>query len=85
VSQEPTLFGTTVRENIAMGKPGATDAEIMASSASIHYEPFVSRGYHEFPISVVISNFLYLSLSSSLILETLICNFMNVVILIVRP
>ena len=28
VSQEPTLFATTIYENIAMGKPGATEAEV---------------------------------------------------------
>ena len=26
--QEPTLFATTIFENIAMGKPGATEAEV---------------------------------------------------------
>ena len=30
VSQEPTLFATTIYENIAMGKPGATEAEVGA-------------------------------------------------------
>ena len=28
VSQEPTLFATTIFENIAMGKPGATEEEV---------------------------------------------------------
>ena len=28
MSQEPTLFATTIFENIAMGKPGATEAEV---------------------------------------------------------
>ena len=38
VQQEVYLFGGTIRENIAYGKPGATDEEIIAASkkASIH-------------------------------------------------
>lgn len=28
VSQEPVLFNTTIKKNIMMGKPGATDLEI---------------------------------------------------------
>ena len=32
VSQEPVLFGGTVRENIAHGKADATDAEIEAAA-----------------------------------------------------
>jgi ATP-binding cassette subfamily B (MDR/TAP) protein 1 len=47
VSQEPVLFATSVRDNIAMGKPDATDAEIMASrtlpsSLSLHSLPLPS-------------------------------------------
>lgn len=38
VLQEPVLFSTTLRENIAYGKPGATDAEIVAAAkaANVH-------------------------------------------------
>ena len=38
VQQEVYLFGGTIRENIAYGKPGATDEEIIAAAkkASIH-------------------------------------------------
>ena len=54
VQQEVYLFGGTIRENIAYGKPGATDQEIMeaAKKANIHefimslpdgYETFVGE------------------------------------------
>ncbi|MGI0148273.1 MAG: ABC transporter ATP-binding protein, partial [Thermoplasmata archaeon] len=38
VTQEPFLFNTTIRENIAHGKPGATEDEIVgaAKAANIH-------------------------------------------------
>lgn len=48
VFQDPFLFDTTVRENIAMGRPGATEAEIMAAAAAAEIDAFVDnlpRGY----------------------------------------
>ena len=32
MSQEPTLFATTIYENIAMGKPGCSRAEVEAAA-----------------------------------------------------
>ena len=42
VLQEPLLFGTSVRENIAYGRPGATDAEIVAAAHAAGAHTFVS-------------------------------------------
>lgn len=41
VSQEPTLFATSIKENIAMGKPGATDKEIEAAAVSANAANFI--------------------------------------------
>ena len=43
VLQEPVLFSTTVAENIAYGKPGATQAEIEAAARMADAHDFVSR------------------------------------------
>jgi hypothetical protein len=43
VSQEPTLFATSIRENIAMGLPGASDAEIIAAAAAANAERFINK------------------------------------------
>ena len=43
VSQEPTLFATSIRENIAMGRPGASDKEIEAAAAAANGEGFICR------------------------------------------
>ncbi|HJV08506.1 MAG TPA: ABC transporter transmembrane domain-containing protein, partial [Acidimicrobiales bacterium] len=48
VFQDTFLFDTTIRENIAMGKPGATDAEIEAAAKGAELHDFVTslpRGY----------------------------------------
>eukprot|EP00850_Spirogloea_muscicola_P001069 SM000004S14939 [mRNA] locus=s4:296552:303781:- [translate_table: standard] len=48
VSQEPVLFGTSIRENIAYGKPDATDAEIAEAAKMANVHKFVSslpQGY----------------------------------------
>jgi len=43
VPQEVILFGGTIRENIAYGKPDATDAEIKTASEKAHAHEFVAR------------------------------------------
>lgn len=48
VFQDSFLFNTTVRENIALGCSGATDAQIMAAAAAAEIDAFVDalpRGY----------------------------------------
>ena len=42
VSQEPTLFATTIRGNIALGKEGATDADIEAAARSANAHSFIA-------------------------------------------
>jgi ATP-binding cassette subfamily B protein len=42
VLQEPTLFSTTVRENIAYGRPDATTEEIVAAARAANAHDFVS-------------------------------------------
>ncbi|MBX3462172.1 MAG: ABC transporter ATP-binding protein [Planctomycetes bacterium] len=41
VSQQPFLFNTTIRENIAYGRPGATQAEIEAAARAANIHEFV--------------------------------------------
>ncbi len=41
VLQDPWLFAGTVRENIAYGRPGATDEEIVAAAQAAHVDAFV--------------------------------------------
>lgn len=43
VPQEVQLFGGSIRENIAYGRPGATDEEIMDAAVKAHAHEFVSR------------------------------------------
>ncbi len=48
VLQDTWLFGGTIRENIAYGKPDATDEEIARAAAAAHLDKFVStleKGY----------------------------------------
>jgi ATP-binding cassette subfamily B protein len=48
VGQDVFLFHGTVRDNIALGKPGATEAEIIAAAKAAHAHEFISafpRGY----------------------------------------
>ncbi|XP_071725832.1 putative multidrug resistance protein [Rutidosis leptorrhynchoides] len=42
VSQEPTLFAGTILENIAYGKPNATESEIMNAAALANAHEFIS-------------------------------------------
>jgi ATP-binding cassette subfamily B protein len=49
VLQDTLLFSTTIRENIAYGRPGATDAEIREAARRAQADEFISRlpaGYH---------------------------------------
>lgn len=43
VLQEPVLFSTTIAENIAYGRPGASDLEIVAAAKAAHVHEFVRR------------------------------------------
>jgi ATP-binding cassette subfamily B protein len=48
VPQDPALFHRSIRENIAYGRPGATDAEIEAAARRAHAHAFISalpKGY----------------------------------------
>ena len=49
VLQDTWLFGGTIKENIAYGKPDATDEEIRAAAEAAHLDKFVStleNGYY---------------------------------------
>jgi ATP-binding cassette subfamily B protein len=43
VSQEAFLFSGTVRENIALGRPGATEAEIVAAARAAYAHDFITE------------------------------------------
>jgi ABC-type multidrug transport system fused ATPase/permease subunit len=43
VPQEVLLFGGSIRENIAYGKPGSTEEEIMAAAKQAHADEFIQR------------------------------------------
>jgi subfamily B ATP-binding cassette protein MsbA len=43
VLQDPVLFRTSIAQNIAYGRPGATQAEILRASRLAHVDEFVSR------------------------------------------
>ena len=43
VTQEPILFAASIRENIAYGRPGATQAEIEAAAKAAGAHEFISR------------------------------------------
>ncbi len=43
IAQDPFLFSATVRENIAFGVPGATDAEVEAAAQAAQAHEFVER------------------------------------------
>lgn len=51
VPQQPTLFSTTVWENLRYGKPEASEAEILAATRAAHAHDFLSalpEGYDSF-------------------------------------
>lgn len=41
VSQDAAVFAGTIRQNIALGRPGATDAEVEAAAEAAHAMPFI--------------------------------------------
>lgn len=41
VPQEPVIFGTTARENIRLGNPDASEAQIVASAKAAHADEFI--------------------------------------------
>jgi ABC-type multidrug transport system fused ATPase/permease subunit len=43
VTQESFLFNGTIRENLLMGKPAATDAEVLGAAAAANARPFIDR------------------------------------------
>ena len=43
VSQEPTLFALTVKENIKLGRPNATDEEVYAAAVAANAADFIER------------------------------------------
>lgn len=43
VFQDVTLFDDTVMENIRMGRPSATDKEVIAAAQAAHCEEFIDR------------------------------------------
>lgn len=43
VPQDAVVFGTSVRENIQFGRPGATDAEIEKAAEAAHASEFIRR------------------------------------------
>ena len=45
VPQETFLFSTTIRDNITLGRPGATENELLASAEAAH----IRREFEEFP------------------------------------
>ena len=51
VPQDPVIFSANALDNIRYGRPGASDAEVMAAAKSAQVEEFISRlpeGYHTF-------------------------------------
>ena len=46
VLQETVLFRGTIRENIAYGRPGATEEEIVAAAKLANADEFISRMPH---------------------------------------
>ncbi len=43
VTQDPFLFAGTIRDNIAYGRPGASDAEILEAARVAHVDEFLDR------------------------------------------
>ncbi|XP_015789253.1 ATP-binding cassette sub-family B member 8, mitochondrial [Tetranychus urticae] len=43
INQEPTLFATTIRENIRFGKPGASDEEVYEAAKLANADEFIKQ------------------------------------------
>ena len=43
VPQESFLFSGTIRDNIAFGRPGASDDEVMAAAQAVGAHEFIDR------------------------------------------
>ncbi|MGH7287564.1 MAG: ABC transporter ATP-binding protein, partial [Myxococcota bacterium] len=43
VTQEPFLFAGTIRDNIAYGRPGASEAELLEAACVAHVDEFLDR------------------------------------------
>lgn len=52
VSQEPTLFATTIFENIAMGRNGATAEEVKAAAEAANAHRFIANLPHQYDTQV---------------------------------
>ncbi len=52
VPQEAFLFSGTIRENIAFGRPEASDEQIRAAAAAVGVEEFISELDHEYDTEV---------------------------------
>ena len=52
VLQETTLFATTLRENIAFGRPGASEEEIVAAACAAQAHEFISTMAHGYDTRV---------------------------------
>ena len=46
VSQDSYLFSGTIRDNIAIGKPGATEEEVLAAAKAAHAHEFIEKFDH---------------------------------------
>ncbi len=52
VLQDPFLFSTTIRENIAYGRPNAGHDEIVAAAKAAHAHDFITRFAHAYETRV---------------------------------
>ena len=52
MSQEPTLFATTIFENIAMGRNGATAEEVKAAAEAANAHRFIANLPHQYDTQV---------------------------------
>src|SRR5204862_871135 len=52
VFQENFLFNTTIRENIRLGRPSATDADVEAAAAAAEVHAFIAGQHHGYDTEV---------------------------------
>lgn len=55
VSQEPSLFATSIRENILFGKEGATEEEVVAAAKAANAHNFISQLPQGYDTQVIFS------------------------------